>query len=494
MKTLHFTARLLADAVISERAATTGGHRTLDYIPGANLLGAAAAQLYNKDQAVSFQLFHSGKVRFGNAYPLSPTNVPTLPVPLCWHLPKGAEDSDYKNVRNLIHASKEQFDEWDNRGEQQKQLRSGYLSPSGEKVTPSKNYHLKTAIDRTKQGMADEAQLFGYQSLAAGSCWYFSISFDDDLNQQLVNQVADAIRGTIRVGRSRSAEYGLLAVQRTEIAPFQFSPVADDRLLLYCLSDLALTDPLTGISTLIPDPAAHFGLAEGSFNAGRSYIRVRNYAPFNSTRKRFDIERQVIARGSVLVFERSGGYGLDELQQLQQRLAAGIGSHRQDGLGQILINPPFLAGFNFQPCEAQAVTPPALASAQRLPPLAGWLEARAAERAEEAAAVREVDGWIRQLVEGPCPKNSQWGQLRTIAVQGKDLADIEQRLKKLCCEGVSQKQWDKSVKIGSVKMKYRQFMLETVLTADLGQVRKRLYLLGNRLPRLSNQTGNGGDQ
>ena len=307
MKTLHFTARLLADAVISERAATTGGHRTLDYIPGANLLGAAAAQLYNKDQAVSFQLFHSGKVRFGNAYPLSPTNVPTLPVPLCWHLPKGAEDSDYKNVRNLIHASKEQFDEWDNRGEQQKQLRSGYLSPSGEKVTPSKNYHLKTAIDRTKQGMADEAQLFGYQSLAAGSCWYFSISFDDDLNQQLVNQVADAIRGTIRVGRSRSAEYGLLAVQRTEIAPFQFSPVADDRLLLYCLSDLALTDPLTGISTLIPDPAAHFGLAEGSFNAGRSYIRVRNYAPFNSTRKRFDIERQVIARGSVLVFERSGG-------------------------------------------------------------------------------------------------------------------------------------------------------------------------------------------
>ena len=496
MKTLHFTARLLADAVISERAATTGGHRTLDYIPGATLLGAAAAQLYKKNQAASFQLFHSGKVRFGNAYPLSPTNLPTLPVPLCWHLPKGAEDSDYKNARNLVHASKEQFDEWDNRGEQQKQLRSGFFSPAGEKVTPSKNYRLKTAIDRTKLGMADEAQLFGYQSLAAGTGWYFSICFDDDLDQQLVNQAADAICGTIRVGRSRSAEYGLLAVHRTEMAPLQVPPASGDRLILYCFSDLALTDRLTGMPTLIPDPAAHFGLAEGAFNAGRSYIRARNYAPFNSTRKRFDLERQVIARGSVLVFERSGGYGLDELQQLQQRLAAGIGSHRQDGLGQILVNPPFLAGFDFQPFEAQALTSPALASAQPLPPLAGWLGTRAAERAEEAAAVKEVDGWIRQLVKGPCPKNSQWGQLRTIAVQAKDLADIEQQLIKLCCGGVSKKQWDKSVKIGGSKPTYQQFILETVCGKDtsLALVRKRLYLLGNRLPRLSNQTGNGGDQ
>lgn len=494
MTTLHFTARLLADAVISERAATTGGHSTLDYIPGATLLGAAAAQLYKKDQAASFQLFHSGKVRFGNAYPLSAANLPTLPVPLCWHLPKGAEDSDHKNVRNLVHASKVQFDEWDNRGEQQKQLRSGYFSSIGEKVNPARNYRLKTAIDRTKQGMADEAQLFGYQSLAAGTGWYFSIAFDNDLDQDLVKQAADAICGTIRVGRSRSAEYGLLVVHRTEIAPLQLSPVAGDRLILYCLTDLALTDPLTGMSTLIPNPAAHFGLAEVSFNAGRSYIRVRNYAPFNSTRKRFDLERQVIAKGSVLVFDSVDGFSLEKLQQLQQRLAAGIGSHRQDGLGQILVNPPFLAGFDFQPFEEHALIPPPAAVDQPLPPLAGWLEVRSAERAEEAAAVKEVDGWIRQLVEGSCPKNSQWGQLRTIAVQGKDLADIEQRLKKLCCEGVSQKQWDKPVKIGGTKMKYRQFIFETVLNAGLSQVRKRLYLLGNRLPRLSNQTGNGGDQ
>ena len=41
MNILHFRADLKADVIFSERSATTGGHTTLDYIPGAALLGAA---------------------------------------------------------------------------------------------------------------------------------------------------------------------------------------------------------------------------------------------------------------------------------------------------------------------------------------------------------------------------------------------------------------------------------------------------------------------
>jgi CRISPR-associated protein Csx10 len=496
MTTLNFTARLLSDAVISERAATTGGHNSLDYIPGATLLGAVAAQLYNRDHAAAFQLFHSGKVRFGNAYPLSSANQPTIPVPLCWHLPKGAEAPDFRKIHNLIHATEKQFEEWDNRGEQQKQLRSGYLSPTGEKVAPAKNYRLKTALDRSNMGLAKEAHLFGYQSLASGSCWYFSIDFDDSLEPSLVTQVADALNGTIRVGRSRSAEYGILAVNRIETAPMQMQPVAGEQLTLYCLSDLALSDIQTGTPTFIPDPAGHLGLSDSSFSPGRSYIRIRSYAPFNTTRKCFDIERQVIAKGSVLVFTRTGGYSLHELQQLQQRLAAGIGSHRQDGLGRILVNPQFLAGFGFQPFEAQTIASPPSPASEPLPPVAAWLGSRSAERAEEAETIRQVDGWIRELIKGQCPKNSQWGQLRNIAVQLKELAEIKQRIEKLCSDGVSQKQWEKPVTISGSRTKYRQFIQETVLANDatLAQVRKRLYLLGNRLPRLRDQNENGGDQ
>jgi len=55
-------------------------HRSLDYLPGANLLGATAEKLYSSDLVSSFQIFHSGKVRFGNAI-RSPhrENLPCLP-------------------------------------------------------------------------------------------------------------------------------------------------------------------------------------------------------------------------------------------------------------------------------------------------------------------------------------------------------------------------------------------------------------------------------
>lgn len=494
MTTLHFTARLLSDAVISERSATTGGHRTLDYLPGAVFLGAAAHKLYSVDPQVAFTLFHSGKVRFGNAYPLTADNLPTLPIPLSWHLPKGKEGAELTAVRNLIHTSDAQFEQWDNRGEQQKQLRSGYFALSGEKVSPSVNYRLKTALDRTRQGAARESQLFGYQSLAAGSAWYFSVAADDEVDQKLLSYLAEALSGVIRVGRSRSAEYGLLAVQKTDTAPFSLQPSAGERLILYCCSDLALADPLTGAPTYVPDPAAHFGLEGATFAAGRSYLRTRSYAPFNSTRKQFDLERQVIAKGSVLVFDRPGGFGADDLAGLHKRLVCGCGNYRQDGLGQLWVNPPFLADEAFTPGAARALTPPAAAEDKPLPELAHWLNSRAAERADEAAAIKQVDGWIRDLVKESCPSNSQWGQLRIIALQAKDLNDLSKKLARLTSEGVSQKQWDKPVTVQGKKTTYRQFIVDIARSGRFEQVQKRLYLLGNRLPRLKNLKETGGDR
>ena len=57
-------------AAFSARAATEGDHQTLNYIPGAALLGWAAARLYD-DMEDPFCVFHSGAVRFSNALPLT---------------------------------------------------------------------------------------------------------------------------------------------------------------------------------------------------------------------------------------------------------------------------------------------------------------------------------------------------------------------------------------------------------------------------------------
>ena len=71
MKKKYFEVELLSDVVITERSATEGGHRSLDYLPGSVFLGVAAKRMYDdlsKDE--SYSLFHSGKMRFGNAYPV----------------------------------------------------------------------------------------------------------------------------------------------------------------------------------------------------------------------------------------------------------------------------------------------------------------------------------------------------------------------------------------------------------------------------------------
>ena len=126
MTSFNYTARLVTDAVISERSSTTGGHRCLDYIPGACLLGAVAAKLYDSLGQDAFTVFHSGKVRFGNGYPLSAAGEPAFPVPFAWHTAKGEEmNGSVTNIKNLFHATAAQHDEWGKAGDQQKPLRRG---------------------------------------------------------------------------------------------------------------------------------------------------------------------------------------------------------------------------------------------------------------------------------------------------------------------------------------------------------------------------------
>lgn len=495
MKRIYFSARLLSDAVISERAATTGGHRSLDYIPGATLLGAAAARLYKRLGNTAFDVFHSGRMRFSNAYPLDGKNRPSLPVPLAWHYSKGDDPKDdVRAIKNLLYAKDEDFARWDAAGEQQKQMRGGYFTADGSLIKPALAYRLKTAIDRANFGMSAERQLFGYQALKAGSGWHFSLAFDDGIDAGLIEQVADALCGDLRIGRSRSAEYGLLRTQRVAMEERAFKPSASQEIVLYCVSDLALQNPLTGVPVLIPE-GVHFGLEEAIFQPERSFLRVRSYAPFNAKRLRFDLERQVIAKGSVLGFQFRHVPEEKKWNAFLQRLEQGVGLYRQDGLGRILVNPAFLAEFEFTP--EPAATPldlPEDRAPKDKPELARWLEKRANDRNEEVLAILQVEGWIDSLVANDCPKNSQWGNLRNAALRATSVETLRAEVDKLCGEGVSKKQWSKSVRIEGEKISYLDFLQKTVLDGvDLETARKRLFLLGNRVPRRINRK-KGGEQ
>jgi CRISPR-associated protein Csx10 len=312
MKTLTITLKLLDDTVISERAATQGGHRCLDYIPGANLLGWSATQLYpTLSKHDAWSLFHSGMVRFGNALPLTATGAVGRPMPLCWHENKGGnraiQDSQIQpgSLMNLLHCEPDA-------DVQPRQLRAGYVSEQGEVVKPNRMLRMKTAID-PDQGRAANAQLFGYEAIVAGTRFQAKLTADDTIDPSLLEKLRTSLCGQIRLGRSRSAQYG--GVQALTNSWREETPTnkPQSNLILWLQSDLALVNE-AGSPTLVPE-AQLLGLTSGArYQADRSFVRYRRYTPYNQARRSHDVERQVISQGSVLC------YALDTLNYFDPAL------------------------------------------------------------------------------------------------------------------------------------------------------------------------------
>ena len=181
MQIIELLITLQDDCIFSERNATEGAHRALDYIPGSALLGAAAARLYQEiGNSRAFDWFHSGKMRFGNAYPLTKEGYQTFPMPACWHQAKGAKavQENKADDNQIYRLDKCQDNKLPGKPTPQpQQLRSGYISLNGSVVNPEKSFRMKTAIN-AETGRAKDAALFGYDALQAGQRFYAQIHCD----------------------------------------------------------------------------------------------------------------------------------------------------------------------------------------------------------------------------------------------------------------------------------------------------------------------------
>lgn len=333
------------DCVFSERSATVGGHRGLDYVPGATLLGVAASRLYPQIAAGSFDadsayvLFHSGKVRFGHGRPVDESGQTCYPTPSCWFTPKGKRiDVGLTDVYRLGLGETSEYKMPEN--EQPEQVRGDYVSGSGLLLEVQQSYRLKTAIEPGRRRAA-EAQLFGYRAIKAGSVFRARITADASVDTALLNQLRDVLSGHCVVGRSRSAEYGGVDCTPGEIQSITSLATSNGnrRITLWLLSDLAAADSY-GVPTLCPLPE-WLGLPSGEFNPAASFVRHRRYSPWNGYRGGPDTERQVMAQGSVLTFDLYSDLETAHLDVL----AEGLGMYREHGLGEVWLNPPLLDVF-----------------------------------------------------------------------------------------------------------------------------------------------------
>ncbi len=421
MKRQALKIELLDDCVFSASAATEGGHESLDRVPGAALLGAAASTLYAKlGSEQAFTVFHSGRLRFGDGLPWNGGSI-GWPVPRCWHYPKTGEVSDggFLKAENLYSfAFKEKPKPKDNDGKdkQLKQLRDGYVHADGRHSKPVHSLRLKTAIN-PDTGRANEGQLFAYDALHRGQVFVSLLEADDAVDEALFRQVADALQGEVLLGRSRSAEYGRAKITMIDLPEIPTPGAAADSLTLWLLSDLALNDAY-GQPTLQPDGAA-FGLPGAEIQWDRSFLRGRRYSPWNAARHGYDRERLVLEAGGVITLRLNG---IDR-EEAVARLQAGVGLYREAGLGRLWIDPPLLATVQptfQQPAQQEPKTGEVSEPAH---PLVGWLKAAAGiswkQEAEQWArefetlylktvdASRSLHGIPPHVAYGP--SRSQWG-------------------------------------------------------------------------------------
>ncbi len=408
MRRQTFDIHLEAEVAVGTPGSVTGGRDSTDYLSGSLLLGAAAAQLYRELGEMAWLVFHSGKVRFGDALPLAPSGLCALPTPLCLAAPKATAGDETRMLNLAVSGRQTGYDK----------VGAPYLSAAGELVRPATHYRLKTAID-PRSGVSMARQLYGFHSLAAGQVYRGELSADDDVSESVFARLVDVLSGYVRLGRSRSAEYGRCRVVPVTRVPQTNAPAEDGLVTLLLLSNLAVEDD-AGVPCTLPSSAS-LGLPAGELVAERCFVRHARHAIYNAAYRAFEADVTIIVRGSVLCYRFDAATAAAVTAE-PERYA---GLLQQRGLGRLLVNPPFLLGKTpvFKTMPEPQKTQPA-PKPQSL--LLDWLEAHRDHRDSESEVRRAAETWYGELaalydsarvrsgapvsvVKGPSP--AQWGRI-----------------------------------------------------------------------------------
>ncbi len=321
MHKFSFDVEFLSDVVLNATSNTEGKISQLDFIPGSVFLGITAHN-YTKFKN-SFDIFHSGKVRFGDAHIVF-QGKKTYKMPLSYFHEKGEEESCYNF--HLINN----FQDFT----QLKQKRNGYITEDYRTLYMDFRYNQKSAYD-TQKRRNKESSMYGYNAIKKGTRWRFSVNIDETIPQEDTTLIKETLIGTHHIGKSKTAEYGLVKISAASEDDTSNTNVSPDgsEVVLYANSRLALTDS-TGHPTLELTALCE-GLKAENICIDKTQIRTSTFTPYNSTRKQYDQERVCINKGSVIVLQHISQKQLTEIQ-------TGVGAYLSEGFGDIIINPDFL--------------------------------------------------------------------------------------------------------------------------------------------------------
>lgn len=424
MKTIQFKCTLLSDVIINQKAATEGNQKTLDFIPGSAFLGIAASELYKNETDETFLLFHSGKVRFGDAHPLI-NSKRALKVPASWFFPKGEDKSEL-----FVHHGMPKSNE----GKitfQPKQCRDSFIVKTEDnkvsEVEIKKHFAIKSAYDSDKC-RSEDTKIFGYESLQAGSEWCFEVVFNDDVAAEIITKVENSLIGNNRIGRSSTAQYGLVKIEKVHPLDNGFNTLSQPKtreiqekvVFVYAESRLIFIDKY-GQPTFTPD-SEHLGFLGGEICWDMCQIRTFQYAPYNNKRHTRDVDRCGIEKGSVICIS---GATPSETEKW-------VGCYQNEGFGKVLINPEFLEftdelgkvkySFTSEKARYKIELPISVNKPTNDNPVLDYLKQQKTFKDNQKFIYEQVNGFVKDNANKFKGDNfaSQWGTIRSLAMQFQD--------------------------------------------------------------------------
>ena len=441
MKMLKFKCKLLSDVILNQKAATEGPNQTLDFIPGSCFLGIVASE-YDKfeKEGKAMEIFHSGKVRFGDAHP-SKGDVRGLKIPASMFYPKLKPEGFKYYIHHEIPDDKLESEDF--KKMQLKQCRNGFYIFASDKATATEvktetNFAIKSAYDKEKRRSKDE-QMYGYESLQKGLELYFEVQVEND---DLAKDIKNALVGKKRVGRSRTAQYGLVEIAETDYSDVKCEKSENNIVTVYADGRLIFLDKY-GLPTFRPTEE-QLGLPkEAKILWEKSQIRTFQYAPWNYKRQCFDADRCGVEKGSVFVVNVSK---CDNLPELKSQY---LGSYYNEGFGKVIYNPEFLKanpengiaqfqippqkkdeGDKTEPEDRKAKVEKEIENLQKGNVLMQYLAQQKHEEETESEVYARVNDWVdknwKQFQDHTFA--SQWGTIRSIAMKHKALEELRNEL------------------------------------------------------------------
>lgn len=457
LKQMKYECTLLTDIVLSQSSSSMGNQKSLDFIPGNCFLGIVASYIYNKvSPEKAMAIFHSGKVRFGDAHPAY-DGTRGLKVPAAMYYPKLKKPSEKLYIHHGI------IDKDALKNDQLKQCREGFYAFAdtdgkaidGMPIDTHKGFTIKSAYDSVNRRSAD-GLMFGYEYLPRGLKLYFEI--ESDLDEETNKAIAEALTGNCGkryVGHSRKAEFGQVQIRQIDdykeaksgteafnIKDEQYAVVYADSRLIFLNNN--------GEPTFQPTVAQVFGWTEetvtkAEIDWSKSQVRTFQYAPWNSKRQSYDTDRCGIEKGSVIVINLNGEQDFPKVSQY-------VGAYKNEGFGKVIYNPEFLqpksningeAKYKLQdkPDEKRHKREEDFSPTTDLAKL---LERRrnVAKSQKQAYGIVEktADKWESLFRENQFA--SQWGSIRSLAMINSNAGDLKTAVESFLSNGVAEAKWN----------------------------------------------------